>query len=278
MLNIVFKISRTSLLFLIAGCTAFPSVLDRIAASDTFSTTQGFEKSFIRTSRFTLTAYSRLRHKGHPIRIYIEGDGVSWISRSRLSGDPTPYESLVLELAVMDTFDNVAYLARPGQFSSTGKPDCDPSYWSDKRFSAEVIKSMNEAVSKLVALSDSKQVHLIGYSGGAAIAILVAARRDDIASIETIAGNLDPSAVDQYHHVSSLKGSLDPMDVTDKIKNIHQRHFVGAQDTVVPVFIAQSFVRKQGVKNYGQITVVQGVSHAIGWQEHWKELLSLSTI
>lgn len=68
------------------------------------------------------------------------------------------------------------------------------------------------------------------------------------------------------------------MDIADKIKNIPQRHFVGAQDETVPLFIAQSFVRKEGDADCKRITIVAGVTHAKGWQEHWKELQSLSPL
>jgi len=172
----------------------------------------------------------------------------------------------------MDPVANVAYLARPGQYGLAGHPDCDSAYWSNKRFSEEVIASMNEAVSQLAMQAEAQHIELIGYSGGAAVAVLIAARRHDIAGLITIAGNLDPNAVNKIHHVSPLQGSLDPMTVAEKIRDIPQSHFVGAQDKTVPLAIARAFVHKEGIKDYKSIIVVADVSHAQGWRENWKAL------
>jgi pimeloyl-ACP methyl ester carboxylesterase len=167
----------------------------------------------------------------------------------------------------------VAYIARPGQYAESGIPDCGPEYWSAKRFSKDVVASMNEAVSQLSINSGSKAINLIGYSGGAAIAILISARRGDVTSLRTIAGNLDHRAVNQYHNVSLLDGSLNPIDFAEKITNIPQRHFVCADDSVVPIFIAESFAGEIGDQRYKSITIVKGASHTFGWQKSWLSLL-----
>jgi hypothetical protein len=274
MSNIASRWGALFVLLFVSGCVTGTTLAGRYSLSDNLAVSNGFKKYFLKTARFNLTVYSRIRQIGLPIHIYIEGDGVSWVSRTQLSEDPTPYEPLVLGLASVDTAENVAYIARPGQYSATGVPSCDPSYWSNKRFSNEVIESMNEAIGYLAAQAGTHHIYLVGYSGGAAVAVLVAARRHDIDSLETIAGNLDPQAVNRYHNVSPLEGSLSPMDVTQKIKNIPQRHFAGSADTVVPLFIIESFVRKEGDKDDMRITIIDGVSHTKGWQEQWRRLLT----
>ncbi len=261
------------LAIVISGCAASLSSIDRYASADRIARAGSFDRSFIKTDHFVLTAYSRFKRVGAPINIYIEGDGISWVSRTQLSGDPTPHRPLVLELAALDPAENVAYIARPGQYSTAGTPQYDPSYWSNKRFSEEVIESMNEAIGDLSGQAGTKDINLIGYSGGAAIAVLIAARRNDIASLRTIAGNLDPEAVNQCHNVSPLSGSLNLLDVAGKIKNLPQRHFIGSKDRIIPAWIAQSFVKLEGDKNYDRITVVDGAAHAKGWKNRWKELL-----
>jgi pimeloyl-ACP methyl ester carboxylesterase len=115
----------------------------------------------------------------------------------------------------------------------------------------------------------------VGYSGGGAIAVLVAARRSDVAALRTIAGNLDPKALCAYHNVSQLDGSMDPLDYAQKVARIPQRHFVGGNDKVVPVSMARSFVEKLGGRDDKKITIVNGASHTKGWQEEWPELLSM---
>jgi len=262
-----------SLCFLLmVGCaTLLPQ--NRYAVANRIAAAAGFQKSAISTSSFTLTAYMRVKNPGGPIHVYIEGDGTAWLSRTRLSGDPTPRTPLVLELAVLDPASNVAYLARPGQYAADGVPDCDAAYWSGKRFSNDVVEAINKTVDTLRDRAGSREIHLIGYSGGAAVAALIAARRSDAASLRTVAGNLDPEAVNRYHHVSPMKDFLNPMDAAEKIRDLPQRHFVGSQDTVVPPGIARSFLKRAGRRDSSGITVVEGATHTRGWQEHWKELL-----
>jgi len=270
----IFK--RSALLFpviFLCGCATVSTLITRDAPADNLAKENGFKKRFIKTSRFQLTSYYKFTAPGDPITIYIEGDGLAWLSPGKLSDDPTPQKPFVLELASIDPSKNVAYIARPGQYTESGIPDCGPEFWSTKRFSEDVIVSMNEAISELSSNNGSKAINLIGYSGGAAIAILVAARRGDVTSLRTIAGNLDHRAVNQYNSVSPLDGSLNPIDFADKIADIPQRHFVCANDSVVPIFIAESFAGKIGDKRYESITIVEGTGHSSGWQKAWPPLL-----
>jgi len=262
-------------LLMMDGCAAFPSG-NRYDQADRLAAAAGFQKSFLTTAPFVLTSYERFRKAGDSISIYIEGDGNAWRSRAKISDDPTPQNPLVLELATLDSAFNVAYLARPGQYAESRVPQCDEDYWSGKRFSEEVIKAMNEAVNILCRRTGAKNVYLIGYSGGAAIAVLIAARRGDIAGLRTIAGNLHPEAVNRYHHVSPLNHSLNPMDVAGGLRNLPQRHFTGSQDDVVPSSVAESFLLRAGFPDFRAMTVVENATHSRGWSERWKELLDLS--
>lgn len=263
-----------SILFVLTGCATLSPSIGRHIASDRLAGSAGFEKSFLKTKHFTLTTYHRFKKPGETLTVYIEGDGNAWSSRRRLSDDPTPRNPLMLELAGEDDSANVAYLARPGQYPESGRPDCEPAYWSDKRFSKEVIISMGEAISRLALRAEADKINLIGYSGGAAVAVLIASQRVDVVSLRTIAGNLDPEALNRYHHVSPLTGSLNPMEAAILIRDLPQRHFVGSKDKTVPSFIAQSFVRRAGDEDDKRITVIEGATHSKVWRERWKELLS----
>ena len=234
-----------------------------------------FEKEYVKTDLCTLTTFCRFRSPGDPITIYIEGDGAAWKSRNERSLDPTPRHSIVLELAAIDPSGNVAYFARPGQLTESGVPDCDPAYWSEKRFSGEVVSTINSAIDNLKIKSQSKEINLIGYSGGAAIAVIIAARRNDVMSLRTIAGNLDPEAVNRYHRVSPIGSTSNPTEFAAKIAYIPQRHFVSASDSVVPISITESFARKIDDQRYESITIVEGTSHTTGWQKAWPSLLKL---
>jgi len=244
--------------------------------ADKIANASHFSKERIPTKTFTLTSYTNIRQRGKPLTIYIEGDGRAWLSKNRLADDPTPFHPLTLQLASMDPSTNVVYLGRPCQYdgSASQKP-CDPEYWSNKRFSEEVIASMNEAVDFLAQKAGASQIHLVGYSGGAAIAVLVAARRQDVASLRTVAGNLDPEAVNRYHGVGPLEGSLDPLMAARIISGIPQRHFTGSLDEVVPSFAAQNFLKASGSDRCIQITGVSGATHHGVWDKKWRELVEL---
>ena len=233
----------------------------------------GFTKEYIKAGDFTLMTYQKLNRHSDSISIYIEGDGRAWETKHRLSDDPTPSNPVVLRLAEVDPAENIVYIARPGQYPLAGFPECDPKYWSGSRFAPEVIDSFNTAIDILKEKSHAGHVELVGYSGGGAIAVLVAAGRSDVIALRTVAGNLDIKAFCRYHHVSQLEGSMDPMDVARKVAHIPQRHFIGSKDNVVPFAIAESFVKMEGDKNDGRITVVEGVSHNDGWRKHWRGLL-----
>lgn len=235
----------------------------------------GFEKEYIQAAGFSLMTYQRSYGDQDTIRIYIEGDGRAWERRNRLSSDPTPSDPVGLNLAIEDPSPSVAYIARPGQFPETNDPKCDPTYWSERRFSAEVITAFNEAIDSLKKNTQAKRIELTGYSGGAAIAVLVAASRSDVAALRTVAGNLDPKGLCAFHSVSQLIGSMDPMDFAEKVSSIPQRHFIGSDDRTVPPLIADSFTEKEGDFEHNSVTVVDGASHKGGWGKRWKDLLLL---
>ncbi|MCX5656668.1 MAG: alpha/beta hydrolase [Candidatus Omnitrophica bacterium] len=260
----------------ITGCATLPVFMDRPSVANNIANKAGFIKEYIKADNFTLMTYQKLNKHSDSIRIYIEGDGRAWENKHKISLDPTPSNPVALKLAAVDPADNVAYIARPGQYSLSGLPECNSKYWSGSRFAPEVVESFNKAVDILKEKSGAKDVELVGYSGGGAIAVLVAARRSDVIALRTVAGNLNTKALSEYHHVSQLDGSMNPMDVAQKVAHIPQRHFVGLKDKVIPSIIAESFVKMKGDKDYTCITVVEGVSHNDGWDRSWKELLLMS--
>jgi hypothetical protein len=232
----------------------------------------GLIRSEFQTRDFLLVAYSRIDDPRQPVHAYFEGDGLAWISRSRLSDDPTPHRAVGLALAAADPAPNVIYLARPCQYIDLRAHPCDSAWWSGKRFAEEVIRSQNEALDTLMRGASGREIHLVGYSGGAAIAVLVAARRDDIASIRTVAGNLDSEAINRFHGVSPMPDSLNPIDVASALVRIPQIHFIGKSDTVVPASIAARFAA--AATGCARVVTIVGPSHESGWAEQWPTLLA----
>ena len=55
----------------------------------------------------------------------------------------------------------------------------------------KVVRVSKQAIDTLKQQFQSEEIVLVGYSGGGAIAALVAARRADVADLISVAGNLD---------------------------------------------------------------------------------------
>lgn len=143
---------------------------------------------------------------------------------------------------------------------------------ADKRFAPEVVSSVGQAVDQVAALLPGQKINLVGYSGGAAVAVLVAVGRKDVASIRTVAGNLDHAETNRLHGVSPLSGSLNAIDAAKEVAKIPQIHWSGAADTTVPPSIAERFREASGSPCVSARTVA-GATHDEGWKERWRELL-----
>jgi Serine hydrolase (FSH1) len=228
----------------------------------------------LQTGAFVLTSFVRFGDAREPLHIYIEGDGYAWRSRTEPSRDPTPRRAMALQLAAKDPAANVVYLARPCQFIEHDS-HCDVAYWTGKRYSRDVIASMDEAVSHYAALAPGQALQLIGYSGGGALAVLIAARRGDVESIRTVAGNLDVGEVMRLHGVSPLPLSLNPLSEASRVAAIPQIHFSGSRDRVVPPSIAQRFAQAAGGRCVRTL-VIAGADHESGWASRWSSLLELT--
>ncbi|MGZ5817508.1 MAG: alpha/beta hydrolase family protein [Burkholderiaceae bacterium] len=255
---------------LLTGC------VDLNAHADAMAKLAGMQRDEITVGPFVLTAFYRITRSDLPLTIYIEGDGFAWRSRNEPSDDPTPHKALGLALAAADPAANVVYLARPCQFTPmTANPRCDAAYWTGKRYAEEVVAAMNQAVTHYVKQTSGQRIALVGYSGGGALAVLIAARRNDVATLRTVAGNLDHLEINRLHKVSAMPKSLNAIDVAHQIAGIPQIHFSGASDATVPPSIAIRFAAAAG-GNCTQTRIVDGMSHDSDWARQWPSLLALS--
>lgn len=255
------------LVLILGGCA------DRLGNAAKLAASGGLTRHLVKTDTFTLTAWSRLTAPGQPVTVYIEGDGLAWLSRNRISPNPTPRDALALRLASLDPSSNVVYLARPCQFTDFGLDRmCQSDYWTSKRFSTEVVAAADQAINHFRAHGRTRGVHLVGYSGGAAVAALAAAKRSDVLSLRSIAGNLDHEAVNGHHKVDQLRGSLNARDVAAQLKTIPQIHYVGGRDKPVPPFVAASYRHAAGPGGCIDIVQIDAASHESGWADRWSSL------
>lgn len=235
-----------------------------------------FIRKEIDASPFRLTTFQKISQVNAPTtRIYIEGDGLAWLSKTQASLNPTPTDPFALKLAAKDSAPNVIYMARPCQYS--GRIDgglCDSRYWRSARYAPEVINSYNAALNQIKAQYNLQGFELIGYSGGGTLAALLAASRSDVKTLRTIAGNLDHKEHSRVHNVSPLSASLNPPDYAARLSAIPQVHFIGSDDAVVPPSIYQSYARafqNQSCLNY---KIISGKDHdSDNWHQDWPALL-----
>lgn len=261
------------LLFGSASCSHY-SVAARVKYADNLAASSNFRKSIIATSDFPLLTYSRISSTSRDrVDIYIEGDGMAWKNYYTISDNPTPINPIALKLALVDQSPNVIYLARPCQYINLQlEPKCSPRLWSDARFSQEVVNALNQVIQQLVTQYHFKEINLFGYSGGGTLAVLVAAQRQDVKLIKTVAANLNHKEFTKLHHVTPLYSSLDAIDVADKVKNIEQFHFIGGSDHVVPSAVIISFVKRVNeVGGNAKFKVITGIGHNDEkWIDIWR--------
>ena len=109
------NISHTIWLLLIV-IICVPSCAGKVTRANKIADSAGLKSTEVKTSYFNIKSYYRFSRKGHPLTIYIEGDGQAWLTRTQPSLNPTPRNPLALRLAALDKSENVVYLARPCQY------------------------------------------------------------------------------------------------------------------------------------------------------------------
>ena len=258
---------------LLAACT-IPNLEQRTRPVADAARIAGWQSQQIETTDFTLQSWYSPIKANSDLVVYIEGDGLAWINSRRPSSNPTPINSLAFKLAMQHPEGNVVYLARPCQFISIdSQPNCKRDAWTDGRFSESVVKSMDSAITKLKDQFTADRITLVGFSGGGAIAILVAASRGDVEKIITLAGNLDHRAWTDYHKLQPLSHSLNPADFAKQVSSITQLHLVGAVDEVIPSIIAASYLSRFADRQNIKIEIVEGYDHHCCWENGWSDMI-----
>lgn len=256
----------------LAACSSLPTPAERSRVADELAASRGWLPLDLEAGNFQLRAY--LPEQARPtdeLAIYIEGDGMAWISSTLPADDPTPRDALALRLALAQPDGQAAYLARPCQYIGSGSTNCQQTYWTNGRFAPEVIASMNAAVERLKERFSARRLTLVGYSGGGAVAALIAARRNDVVQLITVAGNLDHHAWTKLHRLTPLDTSLNPADVAKTISTIDQWHLVGRLDNNITPDLTTSFIRRGGAPA-SALKVIDGFDHRRCWVENWPQL------
>ncbi|MDQ1923220.1 alpha/beta fold hydrolase [Massilia pseudoviolaceinigra] len=260
---------------MLAGCAVIDPSL-RLQRADALAATAGWERRTLAAGDFALTSWSpAAAQSAVTLTVYVEGDGMAWLSASTVSPDPTPVQAMALQLALRHPRGAVAYLARPCQFQAGELPAaCRSALWTDARYSRQVIDSMNAALDQLMQRAGARRLVLVGYSGGGVVAALLAARRADVVLLLTVAANLDTVAWARLQHLSPLAASLNPADYATQLARVPQQHWVGADDRVVPPAVLASYAALFPAGARPQVTVVPGFGHACCWQAGWTAMVT----
>ncbi len=261
---------------LLAGCASVPPPAERRAQADALAETHGWQPLDLPAGQFSLRVYLPARiAPDAELTLYIEGDGFAWVTANRPSLDPTPRTPVALQLALAQPGGNAAYLGRPCQYVGVETAGCDRRYWTGARFAPELVAAMDVAVDRVKARFGAERLVLVGYSGGGAVATLLAARRSDVTLLVTVAGNLDHRAWTRLHRLSPLSASLNPADWRSSLGGVRQWHLAGAEDRVIPPQISRDFVAGLPGQSRAQVRVMPGYDHHCCWAQDWAELWSV---
>ncbi|MFV9657358.1 alpha/beta fold hydrolase [Pseudomonas sp. NY15366] len=264
-------LAGAAMLTLLVGCATLPTPEERAHSADKLAAEHYWAAQTLITNPFQLRAYVPAAAAAETLAVYIEGDGLAWLSSTRPSTDPTPRAPVGLQLALAQPTGAAAYLARPCQFIAT-QSICSHDYWTDARFAPEVVKSLDQAIDQLKARVGAQQLILVGYSGGGTLALLLAARRDDVARVITVAGNLNPRAWTTHHRLQPLKRSLNPADQQKALASTRQQHLAGGRDRIVPAALASAFNDAYTSGTPSRVYLLPEHDHACCWARDWPSL------
>lgn len=226
--------------------------------------TDGMAVHHVDTVHFQIDLYEQSGESGRQF-VFIEGDGKPW-SRSgkHPNSDPTPGRVLAYELMRRSPVRGF-YITRPCYFGLGGNK-CSPNIWTNERFAPIVTENMSEALKKV--LNPEEPVTIVGYSGGAALAILIAQDLDAADSVIGIAGLADIEAWTTHHGYEALTGSANPASLTLR-EDINYLFLHGAHDRNIPIDQISTFATERSNVTLHRIN---DFDHTCCWPERWPTL------
>lgn len=266
-----------ALLFFLCGCSGLRVFISPEDVARNLAVDNGFDKRIFHAGRFEITSFVKKATQSKELTVYIEGDGASWPAIDVPPLDPTPRQLTVLQLAAKDRRSPLLYLGRPCQFLEKKElQQCPVAYWSESRYASEVITALATVITQVMRELGTTRLNLVGYSGGGTIALYLAASRDDVVRLTTIASPLNHAIWTEYHEISSLSGSAPAFDSWEKLEKTRQFHLVGEKDKIVPPALMEKML-PHGIK----AVILRDFSHECCWVRDWERLLaetdSLST-
>lgn len=252
------------MLFCAAACTSNTQRIDRLA-QDARLTRQVVTGAEFRHVVYTNDSADSIATKSTSLLVFLDGDGRPWSDDGREpSEDPTTRHPIALQLLASSDRPGI-YVSRPCYQQMTDAK-CSRDTWTASRYSQQVVDSVATAVRNA---SPERKVVMIGYSGGGALAVLVAERLTNVAAVITIGANLDIDAWTKQHGYLPLTTSLNPA-TSERPHPWPELHLTGANDKVVPAATRAAYFAKFPQANE---RVLPGFDHVCCWMKQWPSLL-----
>jgi len=216
-----------------------------------------FEETQIETSsNFPIAIWEKKGiQKGKNLRLYFEGDG-----------NPNPRHAIAFDFAQRDTSPNVIYISRPCQWIKHKVCDQNPEIYRSARFHPEIMLEMKELIQYLMRKYQAPMVELIGYDGGAVLALNMATKVPT-SRIITIAGITDIDAYNELHNLpeANPEDQENPTENLFLLAGIPQIHYTGQDDNVTPRNLVERFVRRMKNPKSAIVKSVPDTDH-INWE------------
>jgi hypothetical protein len=252
-------------LLAMAGCASPQRHAERIARDN------GFEDLLLQGSEYQHRAFASRGRPSDPLVVFIDGDGSPWIDGGRhISADPTPRVPLALAMATV-TPVSALYLSRPCYLMTVLPANCSERLWTSERYSSAVVASMSVAASAYISEHHVRRVLLVGFSGGGALAVLMAPSVPNLVGVVTIAGNLDSEEWTRLHGYLPLNGSLNPALEPPLPASLKQWYLVGGRDTNVPPETNERYFRRIAAD---RARVYPGFDHTCCWVAEWPSIFA----
>ncbi|HWK72865.1 MAG TPA: dienelactone hydrolase family protein [Povalibacter sp.] len=202
---------------------------------------------------------------GDRLVVFLDGDGRPWTDDGQQpSADPTTRNPIALKLLEQTPVPAI-YVSRPC-YQELADAGCSPEIWTSHRYSSRVVRSIAAAIRPMAQSAGlQKKVVLVGYSGGGALAVLVAERIENVAAVITLSANLDIDAWTTHHGYLPLTGSLNPA-ASDRQHPWPEIHLQGMLDSVVPPSTTRAYFKHHPA---AQAWPFEHYDHVCCWVDAW---------
>lgn len=248
---------------IVSACQSPHELFDRKALAS------ALRSQVVKTDLFSHQIYKNNRQSNGKLHIYLTGDGLPWMAGVVPSIDPTPRDTIIINLIGQDS-SSALILGRPCYHGLANETLCDPSFWTNKRYAPVIINSLSIAIEQLSEQYRATNLVLIGYSGGGALAVLLAEKIPNVSAVITIGANLNTQWWTQHHNLLPLSGSVNPVERPDLPMTIIQKHFVGSEDKIIPVSLLETYTKTHRAS---ELVIIEDFNHQCCWQNIWPEIL-----